>query len=756
MPSPPSNLARALPNTNGRTLAALVSLRTDMQRRPPPPTGPPVVSIQDEQTELHTLKRKLSSKLSTRPKRHSAVSDHASTASSWSSSPLSKAPPPPRSAPSDYTLTTFLPSDPWAGLPSYATGGLSSLGGIDNICQTIQQLVIRPLRHPEVFHHLGVECTRGVLLHGPPGAGKTTIAHAIAAEANRPFFSVAATELISGVSGESEALLRSLFEAAKAEAPSVVFIDEIDAITPKRDTAAREMERRIVAQLGASMDALAGTFVVVLGATNRVEALDPMIRRNGRFDRELAIPIPDEASRCQMLKSMCSTMKLSAEIDFSAIAKLTPGFVGADIQAVTREAALLAMTRVFDQLEEPDQTKGEPAKAAAAADGDAIQEAKAWAAAAAVSSGKLSVEQTHNSRGREFTSVRGAYTREELGQFDIREHDFIQAVKQVQPSARREGFSTIPEFTWNDVGALQDLRRELVRRICNPIKQEVLYRRLGLGTPAGVLLYGPPGCGKTLLAKAVANESGANFISVKGPELLNKYVGESEKAVRELFQRARVSSPCIIFFDELDSLCSKRSAEGTQSAERVVNQLLTEMDGVEERKNVFVVAATNRPDIIDPAMLRPGRLDRLLYVPLPDKEERLDILRTLCRGKPLDEDVDMSRLSEMTEGYTGADLAAVLREATMAALERCVDTVNGEPANSVNTSDWSEPTPQGEPSRCVNTPDSTDAMSAVGNNISVRMVELAAAVQKIPMSVSKKQRDFYVALQANYTRVGTC
>eukprot|EP00922_Rhytidocystis_sp_ex-Travisia-forbesii_P041135 GHVS01061388.1.p1 GENE.GHVS01061388.1~~GHVS01061388.1.p1 ORF type:complete len:768 (+),score=141.93 GHVS01061388.1:108-2306(+) len=730
---------------------ALASLHSDMQRKPP---TQPVVPVEDEQSELSTLKRKLSRVSAKQACRHSKEgikrrspgSDTTAASSSTSSrhhssrkqtpphTPLPSSSPLP---PDDSTITTFLPSDPWAGLPPYATGGLSSLGGIDSICEAIQQLVIRPLHHPEVFNYLGVDPPRGVLLHGPPGSGKTTLAHAIAAEAGRPFFSVAATELVSGMSGESEALLRALFQAAKAAAPSVVFIDEIDAISPKRDTAAREMERRIVAQLGASMDGLAGSFVIVLGATNRIEALDPMIRRNGRFDRELAMTIPDEASRCEMLRAMCRPMRISAQVDFTNIARLTPGFVGADLQAVTREAALLAMTRVFARLEEGES--GNQAKRSAVEEKEeedemraAKEESEAWAAATAVSAGEA-VEQLPGM----LSSSRGVYSIDELEQFYIGEEDFVDAVKRVQPSARREGFSTIPEFTWNDVGALHELRHELIRRICNPIRDSALYRELGLDTPAGVLLYGPPGCGKTLLAKAVANESGANFISVKGPELLNKYVGESEKAVRQLFQRARLSSPCIIFFDELDSLCSKRSSEGNQSTERVVNQLLTEMDGVEERKSVFVVAATNRPDIIDPAMLRPGRLDRLLYVPLPNKEERLDILRTLCRRRPLHEDVDLNEVSGMTDGYSGADLTAVLREATMAALERYAGA--GREHDSAKTADVG----------CA-----VD-MATVSSNVVVRMFDVVAAIQKIPMSVSKQQREFYVSLQANYTRVGT-
>lgn len=496
---------------------------------------------------------------------------------------------------------------------------LDDMGGIEQILSDLRHLVVYPLTHPEVFSHLGVNTTTGVLLHGPPGCGKTMLASAIAGTTAVPYFKVAAPEIISGMSGESETKLRQLFEEAKTNAPSIIFMDEIDAITPKRDTAAREMERRIVAQLLTCMDDIAGSNVIVIGATNRPDSLDPALRRAGRFDRELTMGIPDEACRERMLRVMTKEIRVAEDLDFLALAKLTPGFVGADLTAVAKEAALVAVQRIFTDMD---------------------------------------------------PAISVPFTDEQLEPLSISMNDFTTAVPRVQPSARREGFTTVPDVSWDDVGALAKLRTELELAICAPITQAALFKELNLDVPAGCLLFGPPGCGKTLLAKAVAKESNASFISIKGPELLNKYVGESERAVRQVFQRAAASSPCVIFFDELDSLAPKRSGEGNGSTERVVNQLLTELDGMQTRSQVFVIAATNRPDIIDPAMLRPGRLDRLLFVPLPDHEGRTEILKTLTRKAPVAEDVDLHALAKDLEGYSGADLAALVRETTMMALQK--------------------------------------------------------------------------------------
>jgi len=516
---------------------------------------------------------------------------------------------------------------------------LEDLGGVDSIIAEIRQLIVQPLAHPEVFSHLGVQPPTGVLLHGPPGSGKTKLAHAIAGSTGVPFFRVAATEIVSGMSGESEAKIRQLFQAAIAAAPSLLFMDEVDSITPKRDSAGREMERRIVAQLLTCMDELKNTHVVVLGATNRPDALDPALRRAGRFDREIAMGIPDEAARAKILEKMVGGMRLSEDLDIKFLANKTPGFVGADLSALTQEAALNAVSRAFTGLDATrEQESTDQGEAGEAGDARAVP-----------------------------------YTAEELAPLAVEMADFTLALTKVQPSSRREGFTTIPDVTWEDIGSLQEVRADMEAAVCEPIRKAELFRELGLTVPVGVLLFGPPGCGKTLLAKATASASGANFIAVKGPELLNKYVGESERAVRLVFQRAMSSSPCVIFFDELDALVPRRSGEGSGGAERVVNQMLTEMDGVQSRSQVYVIAATNRPDIVDPAMLRPGRLDRLLYVPLPTEAGRLEILQTHMKRLPLSDDVDLGRIAREAEGFSGADLASLSREAAMIAIRAAAD-----------------------------------------------------------------------------------
>lgn len=501
---------------------------------------------------------------------------------------------------------------------------LTDLGGVDKVLEEIQQLVIYPLTHPEIFVHLGVQSPTGVLFHGPPGSGKTKLAHAIAGSVGVPFFKVAATEIVSGMSGESEAKIRQLFQAALRAAPSLLFFDEIDAITPRRDNAGREMERRIVAQLLTCMDDLKNTSVVVIGATNRPDSLEPALRRAGRFDREIAMGIPDEASRCAILRKMTEKMRLGEDLDLPLLAQMTPGYVGADLCALTTEAALCAVVHAFAELKVDN-----------------------------LSCDVADVEP---------------FSTEEMAGLAVTMSDFRASLSKVQPSAKREGFATIPNVKWDDIGALSEIRTEIENAVCEPIRKASLFKKLGLTVPVGVLLYGPPGCGKTLLAKATANASAANFISVKGPELLNKYVGESERAVRLVFQRASNSAPCVVFFDELDALVPRRSTEGSTSSERVVNQMLTEMDGMNDRMQVFVIAATNRPDIIDPAMLRPGRLDRLLFVPLPSRAGRFEILRAHSGHLPLATDVDLHAIALDTEGFSGADLAALMREAALLAI----------------------------------------------------------------------------------------
>lgn len=540
---------------------------------------------------------------------------------------------------------------------------LADLGGIDRILQDVRELIEYPLKHPEIYVHLGVEPPRGVLLHGPPGCGKTMLATAIAGELGVPFFKVSAPEIVSGMSGESEEKIRSLFDRAAAEAPSIIFLDEIDAITPKRNDSARGMERRMVAQLLTCMDDLTlertrGKAVIVIGATNRPQSLDTALRRAGRFDREICMPVPDTESRVKILTVMAGKMRKEGAFDYRLIAKKTPGYVGADLKALTNEAAVVAVNRVFRELESAGSMQS--MLSIDKQDGQKRTRSNSVDQRAAVS---------------KLLGASGELTERQLEDLHVTMEDFLGAVKKVQPSAKREGFATVPNVSFRDIGALTAVREELKMSVLEPITDPERFEAVGLSVPAGVLLFGPPGCGKTLLAKAIANESGANFISVKGPELLDKYVGESERAVRVVFERARMSSPCVIFFDELDALCPRRDGGhsgggGGGVSERVVNQLLTELDGLESRRNVFVIAATNRPDIIDPAMLRPGRLDKLLYVPLPGKDDRLSILTTLCRKTPLAAGVCLQTIAanECCEGYSGADLQSLVREATLNAL----------------------------------------------------------------------------------------
>uniref|UniRef100_A0A8C3XVF9 Nuclear VCP like n=1 Tax=Chelydra serpentina TaxID=8475 RepID=A0A8C3XVF9_CHESE len=524
------------------------------------------------------------------------------------------------------------------------------------------------VRHPEVYNHLGVVPPRGFLLHGPPGCGKTLLAQAIAGELELPMLKVAATEIVSGVSGESEQKLRELFEQAVSSAPCILFIDEIDAITPKREVASKDMERRIVAQLLTCMDDLnnlaATAQVLVIGATNRPDSLDPALRRAGRFDREICLGIPDEAARERILQTLCRKLRLPESFDFHYLAHMTPGYVGADLMALCREAAMCTVNRVLIKLEE--------------------QKWKDVQAEEAMTEQSLETgTEDELQRLLELLKEQDPLLEEQLQKLCIEMNDFIVALSSVQPSAKREGFVTVPDVTWADVGALEDIREELTMAILAPVRNPEQFKALGLTAPAGVLLAGPPGCGKTLLAKAVANESGLNFISVKGPELLNMYVGESERAVRQVFQRARNSAPCVIFFDEVDALCPRRSDREAGASVRVVNQLLTEMDGLENRQQVFIMAATNRPDIIDPAILRPGRLDKTLYVGLPPPVDRFAILKTITKDgtrPPLDVDVNLEEIAydQRCDCYTGADLSALVREASVCALRQEMALQNGK------------------------------------------------------------------------------
>ncbi|MFP3064352.1 MAG: CDC48 family AAA ATPase [Sulfolobus sp.] len=492
------------------------------------------------------------------------------------------------------------------------------IGGMKHIIQKIRELVELPLKHPELFKRLGIEPPKGILLYGPPGVGKTLLAKAVANETEAYFTSINGPEIMSKFYGESEQRLREIFEDAKKHAPAIIFIDEIDAIAPKRDEVIGEVERRVVAQLLTLMDGLESRGnVIVIAATNRPNAVDPALRRPGRFDREIEIPLPDKQGRLEILQIHTRSMPLAKDVDLQKLADMTHGYTGADLAALVREAAMNALRRYL-QMIDLSQDKIPP---------------------------------------------------EILEKMEVNMDDFLKAFKDIVPSGLREIYVEVPEVHWGDIGGLEEVKEELREVVEYPLKYREVYETVGIEPPKGILLFGPPGTGKTMLAKAVATESGANFIAVRGPEILSKWVGESEKAIREIFRKARQAAPTVIFFDEIDAIAPMRGyAHDSGVTERIVNQLLAEMDGIVPLNKVVVIAATNRPDILDPALLRPGRFDRLIYVPPPDKGARVEILKVHTRSVPLAEDVSLEEIAEKTEGYTGADLAALVREATLRAI----------------------------------------------------------------------------------------
>jgi transitional endoplasmic reticulum ATPase len=497
------------------------------------------------------------------------------------------------------------------------------IGGLRDEVTKVREMIELPLRHPELFKRLGVEAPKGVILHGPPGTGKTLLAKAVANETNVNFYSIGGPEIMSKFYGESEERLRNIFQEAEKNAPSIIFIDELDSIAPKREEVSGEVERRVVAQLLSLMDGLTSRGkVVVIGATNRINAVDPALRRPGRFDREIEIGVPDRDGRLDILQIHTRGMPLAKDVDLQRLADISHGFVGADLLALAKEAAIRALRRVLPEI-------------------------------------NLSAE-----------SIPG----ETINKIIVTMQDFMDVIKEMEPSAMREVFVEIPDVKWEDVGGLNDVKQELMEAVEWPLKYQGLFSYADATPPKGILLYGPPGTGKTLLAKAAANESEANFISIKGPELLSKWVGESEKGVREIFRKARQAAPCIIFFDELDAIAPHRGADFGDShvTERVISQLLTELDGLEILTNVVVIGATNRPDIIDPALLRPGRFDRLLYVSPPDYESRIQIIKIHTKKKPLAEDFKIEEMAANTDGYTGADIASVVSAAVMLALREHV------------------------------------------------------------------------------------
>ncbi|MEM2727164.1 MAG: CDC48 family AAA ATPase [Archaeoglobaceae archaeon] len=584
----------------------------------------------------------------------------------------------------DETTKVVFREHPAKGFEKIGKAGVTyeDVGGLKEELQKVREIIELPLKYPELFKRLGIEPPKGVLLHGPPGTGKTLIAKAVANEIGASFFTINGPEIMSKFYGESEQRLREIFEEAKQNAPSIIFIDEIDSIAPKREDVTGEVERRVVAQLLTLMDGLEERGqVIVIGATNRIDAVDPALRRPGRFDREIEIGVPDREGRFEILQIHTRNMplepkylrefviealykvakniedpKLQKDLEFAIeevkklereediekaiksllspellnevdleiiremlkkLADQTHGFVGADIEAFCKEAAMKALRRYLPKID--------------------------------LESDEIPVEILESIR--------------------VKWEDFLSALKEIEPSAMREVLVEIPKLSWEDVGGLDDVKREIMEAVEWPLKFPEKFSKFGIKPPKGILLFGPPGTGKTLIAKAVANESEANFISVKGGELLSKWLGESEKAVRKIFRKARQVAPCIIFFDEIDAIAQMRGIdEGSRAVERVLNQILIEMDGLEELHGVVVIGATNRPDILDPALLRPGRFDRLVYVKPPDRKSRLAIFRIHTKSMPLAEDVDLEELAEITEGYVGADIEAICREAVMLAI----------------------------------------------------------------------------------------
>jgi transitional endoplasmic reticulum ATPase len=498
------------------------------------------------------------------------------------------------------------------------------IGGLHEEIQRIREMVELPMRHPELFQRLGIEPPRGVFLYGPPGCGKTLLAKAVANESDANFYVISGPEIMSKFYGESEARLREIFQKAQETSPSIIFIDEMDAIAPKREEVTGEVERRVVAQLLSLMDGMGSRGnIIVIGATNRPNAIDPALRRPGRFDREIEIGVPDKAGRNEVLQIHTRNMPLAEDTDLKRLSDITHGYTGADIASLCREAAMKSLRRYIPEI-------------------------------------NLEEERIPP---------------EILEKMVVKMDDFLYAYREITPTAMREVYVEVPQVHWNEVGGLKEVKQELMESVEWPLKKPEVFKKMGIKPPRGILLLGPPGCGKTLLARAVATESEANFISIKGPEIFSKWVGESEKAIREVFRKGRTAAPAIIFFDELDSIVPRRGLGYSDSgaSERVISQLLTEIDGIESLQNVLVIAATNRPDILDPAVLRPGRFDRLIYVPSPDLDSLKEIFKIHTHSMPLSRDVDLEELARKAQGYSGADIEAICREAAIDALREDID-----------------------------------------------------------------------------------
>ncbi|MBE6511191.1 MAG: AAA family ATPase [Methanobrevibacter millerae] len=510
------------------------------------------------------------------------------------------------------------------GVTNLVDVSYEDIGGLKEEVKKVREMIEIPLKRPELFEKLGIAPPKGVLMHGPPGTGKTLLAKAVASESDAHFILINGPEIMSKYVGGSEENLREYFEEAEANSPSIIFIDELDAIAPKREDTNGETERRTVAQLLTLMDGLKSRGqVVVIGATNRPDSLDPALRRPGRFDREIEIGVPDADERKEVLEIHTRNMPIAEDVDLNKLANTTHGFVGADLESLCKEAAMRVVRRILPEIKNDDEEIPE----------------------------------------------------EVLKKIIVTKDDFKSALKEIQPSALREVLVQVPNVKWDDIGGLDDAKQELKEAVEWPLKYPENFQKFGINPPKGVLLYGIPGTGKTLLAKAVASESEANFISIKGPELLSKWVGESEKGVREVFRKAKQTAPTVIFFDEIDSIASTRSGNDTDSGvtKRVVNQLLTEMDGLEELEDVAIIAATNRPDIIDPGLMRPGRFDRHIKVDTPSEEARIAIFEVHTKDMPLASDVDLKKLAKSTDGYVGADIEAVCREAAMLTLRNDIE-----------------------------------------------------------------------------------
>ncbi|XP_050121065.1 cell division cycle protein 48 homolog [Malus sylvestris] len=503
--------------------------------------------------------------------------------------------------------------------------GYDDVGGVRKQMAQIRELVELPLRHPQLFKSIGVKPPKGILLYGPPGTGKTLIARAVANETGAFFVLINGSEIMSKMAGESESNLRKVFEEAEKNAPSIIFIDEIDSIAPKREKTHGEVERRIVSQLLTLMDGLKSrAHVIVMGATNRPNSIDPALRRFGRFDREIDIGVPDEVGRLEVLRIHTKRMKLADDVDLERVAKDTHGFVGADLAALCTEAALQCIREKMDVIDLEDET----------------------------------------------------IDAEVLNSMAVTNEHFQTSLSSTNPSALRETVVEVPNVSWDAIGGLDNVKRELQETVSIPVEHPEMFEKFGMSPSKGVLFYGPPGCGKTLLAKAIASECQANFISIKGPELLTMWFGESEANVREIFDKARQSAPCVLFFDELDSIATQRGnsvGDAGGAGDRVLNQLLTEMDGMNAKKTVFIIGATNRPDIIDPALLRPGRLDQLIYIPLPDEASRLQIFKACLRKSPISKDIDLAALARYPHGFSGADITEICQRACKYAIREDIE-----------------------------------------------------------------------------------